>query len=537
MMRGRVQDQWDGSADYIFDDQQPWVPIQRTRGNCSAHSSSLRYLFSTVCFVDETEQTRSFYVCEIFSTPSPIPQSPHQSLLSQSPYRPQSGSSLPEPSNQATEISADTFSPPAFTRGVLPDSLALWSRSPLDFDSGPQLLPESPATSLGDAPKLFDEQEALLLRHYISALGWALDICDPHHHFSDVVPELATRSALLLNATLAASAHHLSRTSGFDPLVADIYHERCVELLIPLLNNLPTVPDEVIAATVLLRLFEQMSSGITGSDCERHLSGTSAFMNLESTCATAGGVRQASFWLFLRQALDVALSHQRPLKLNLEAYAVTINLDAPADDWTWANRIVWITAEAAAFLFGQEKSQAKYEELRIKADAWWQRKPQSFRPLYIARGAVFPEIFYTRPWHGKKQFSYPKGFLFVYLMTLAALAMQYYHTAMILLTIADTGRLKIGVGHRESRRMLQAEVADHASMLFGMCTGDDMQARLGACHVVSVCAPYITGRAQQEEIIRMLSRIERENAWPTRAIAFGAMDEWEWTDQDRRIFG
>ena len=114
--------------------------------------------------------------------------------------------------------------------------------------------------------------------------------------------------------------------------------------------------------------------------------------------------------------------------------------------------------------------------------------------------------------------------------------MQYYHTAMILLTIADTSRVKVGVGHRESRKLLQAEILHHASHLFGICTtGDNIQSRLGACHVVSVCAPWISDRAQQQGIIKMLSQYERDNAWPTRAIALDAMDEWEWEHEDRHF--
>ena len=265
-----------------------------------------------------------------------------------------------------------------------------------------QAPPTSPGFPFDEVGRVSDVKEAFLLRHFIS-LGQIMDVCDPHNHFGSVVPELATRSGLLLNAVLAASALHLSRTTGYDPMVAEMYHERCVELLIPLLDDPSRVADEVVAATVLLRFFEQVSSAITGSDCERHLSGTSAFMNSESTCATAGGLRQASFWIFIRQDLDVALGHQRPLKLNLEAYSVEIDMDTPSDDWGWANCMVWITAETVAFTFGWEKSRMKYEELKHRTEAWWQRKPDSFRPLYIGHeGAAFPTAWYMGPLYGKQ---------------------------------------------------------------------------------------------------------------------------------------
>jgi hypothetical protein len=174
-----------------------------------------------------------------------------------------------------------------------------------------------------------------------------------------------------------------------------------VELLIPILDD-SFAPDEVVAATVLLRFYEQMSSAVIGYDQEAHLSGASAFINSESTCVAAGGLREASFWLFLRQDIDVALSQQRLPKLNLDAFSAGLNLQGAACDHTWANRIVWITAEVLRFLFGPQRSQDKLNELVQKTESWMYNKPTSFRPLYVSKErGVFPEIYYTRPWHGE----------------------------------------------------------------------------------------------------------------------------------------
>ncbi|RHZ68021.1 hypothetical protein CDV55_107618 [Aspergillus turcosus] len=460
-----------GHAEFLFQDWQTWMPVRGQQ-------------FS---FVDETSETHAWYTDD------------YDTILS--------------PSEDLQEA---TPTPRQFEEGnPFLDSSPIVLRTPSELQSPTRILHNYFSTLPIEQPKLLDTQEAFLLRHYITTFGGSLDICDPQRHFSSVVPDLATRSPVLLNAALAASAHHLSRVTDYDPLVADMYHERCVELLIPMLGELSSVPDEVIAATVLLRLYEQMSSAITGLDSERHLSGTGALMDSESSCATAGGIRQASFWIFLRQAIDVALNHQRPLKFNLEAYAGQMDLSVLWDDWAWANRMVWITAEVVAYVFARDNCQARLEELRTKIDTWWEQKPDSFGPLHVAPGAVFPEIYFVRPWH--------------------AIGMQYYYTAMILLLVADSSRLKLGVGYRESRQALEAEVAAHFSVLLGISTnGDDIQGRLGACHVVSVCAPWITDRMHQEATVRILRRLERENAWPTRAIALAAMEEWQWDAEDRQ---
>lgn len=390
----------------------------------------------SVSFVDETDEICSWYRSVPASPPpalvpdSPPPVPAHSPLLGAVPqiYSPNHFVGTPVPRSYSfTSIRPHSLSSPHShvrtplhdpgTDNPLSPHRSLHEGLPLRDAAQPLVTPTleniqetpyevdvshtSPGSTSDEACKLSDPQEAFLLHHYVRSRSRLLDICDPYNHFGRTVPELATKSPLLLNAALAVSAQHLLHTAGYDPLVAEMYHERCVELLIPLLDDLSTVSDAVVAATVLLRNYEQMSSAITGFDCERHLTGTSAFMNSESTCASVGGLRQASFWIFIRQDLDVALSQQRPLRLNLNAYSVEMDLDMPIDDWGWANRIVWLTAEVVAFSFGWEKSRMKYEELKLKTQSWWQRRPESFRPLYIGYGPVFPTIYYSQPWHGK----------------------------------------------------------------------------------------------------------------------------------------
>jgi hypothetical protein len=54
------------------------------------------------------------------------------------------------------------------------------------------------------------------------------------------------------------SARHLSRTASFDPFVSDHYFQLCLEKLIPALNDHEvTMDDDLLAATVILRLLEE----------------------------------------------------------------------------------------------------------------------------------------------------------------------------------------------------------------------------------------------------------------------------------------
>lgn len=66
---------------------------------------------------------------------------------------------------------------------------------------------------------------------------------------------------ILLYATLTLSAMHLNRLSRYDIAEADCYHEKCIELLLPILNDKNAIMDgAVLASSVLLRFYEEISS-------------------------------------------------------------------------------------------------------------------------------------------------------------------------------------------------------------------------------------------------------------------------------------
>lgn len=87
---------------------------------------------------------------------------------------------------------------------------------------------------------------------------------DNTRHFGMHVVQRAKTNSTLMNAILALSARQLSRTSDFDPYVADAYYQRCFETLIPALNDSIAIRDELLlAATIILRLMEEMNSKST----------------------------------------------------------------------------------------------------------------------------------------------------------------------------------------------------------------------------------------------------------------------------------
>lgn len=257
---------------------------------------------------------------------------------------------------------------------------------------------------------------------------WQLDVCDVSRTFEILVADLAIEQPLVLNALLAFSARHLSRVSDYDPTVADGYHEKSVQLLIPQLDKdlrsgIASADELLLVATIFLRLYEQMNAPDARVDFQQHLSGSSAFVNAQAhreliqarsgvTGTFLSTLHEASFWSFLRQDIDMALVNQIPPKVELSLCRVTWESDAT--DCTWAKWMIWIVAETAALCFGDGqrnasspyrlKLQENWERMKAKCGRWWSSKPASFLPLhYKARNTSeqrwFPEIWLSAPWH------------------------------------------------------------------------------------------------------------------------------------------
>ena len=252
-----------------------------------------------------------------------------------------------------------------------------------------------------------DAQEAMLFQYYMESLAGQLDVTDMQRHFAVDVPERALFCPVLLEALLAFSARHLSRTSDFDSAVADHHHQACVRLMIPMLDQKKLVADETLfAATVILRAFEETTESTMGSEPERHLTGTAVFANAQLDFQTWGGLGHNAFWIYVRQCIYMSLLTQTQLKVDLEGWEQRLSFNLgfeETNDCTWAQRMIWIVAEIVSGCFG--KNVLDWDDLKAKVDKWELRRPKSFDPiLYRPRdlGAkrYYPEIRLGHPWHG-----------------------------------------------------------------------------------------------------------------------------------------
>ncbi|KAG5657984.1 hypothetical protein KAF25_006935 [Fusarium avenaceum] len=247
---------------------------------------------------------------------------------------------------------------------------------------------------------LIESHEVRLMQYYLTYMCTWFDLCDSRRHFANVVPPRAANCPTLLSAIFALSSRHLSLNAQFDPYASDRYHQACLKHLTTISNDSSALNDDnLLAATILLRTLEELDVPLIGTDHEGHLLGIQLFMNTYDSRVTPSSLRLASFWIGMRQEVTMSFASQRPVKIKLDHEFIDRSL-LPADDDTWANRIVVHSAEVINYCFGSSgPNRVHYQELVDYDQAWLRARPVSWLPIAYSApdkslDEVFPHIIY-----------------------------------------------------------------------------------------------------------------------------------------------
>ncbi|KAI0114452.1 hypothetical protein GGR51DRAFT_577463 [Nemania sp. FL0031] len=365
---------------------------------------------------------------------------------------------------------------------------------------------------------LKDRTEAILFRHYIQKIAVCLDCCDSLQHFELVVPERASTCHTLLNAILAIAARHLSHTTDFDPLASNRYHDECLKYLIPMMNHSSAVADEnLFAATIILRMLEEMDGSLTGQDNYSHLLGIHAFVNAGDQYMVPGSLSAASFWVGLRQEIYIAILTQQRVKLNLDDCIVDRSLE-PAEDYTWSNRAIILLADILNSCFGDIPLTARrWNALNDAAESWTRARPPSFNPFFYREGTgpgAFPEI-----WHGS---------------SCHILGIQHHLLAQLFLVQFDPSIPRVGTNRRAAMLKMTQRIEALMRELCGLGISNQWTppAMFTACIGIAMFGDHFSERSDQEALAEFLKKTETAHARPTAAIQQQLMKAWGWPDAD-----
>lgn len=182
-----------------------------------------------------------------------------------------------------------------------------------------------------------------------------------------------------------------------EEIEANMYHSRCLELLIPALScSKDTYDDNLLVTIVLLRLYEELDNR---RDTKYHVMGSSRLINTIHTFSSSGGLAEAASWLFLRQAIYVCLVQKEPWQLQLENYKHSQAFQF-LDDASYANVMIFLFARILQLISrwqGEALEWQEWKSLEESVSNWKKSLPSSFMPLKCKDASLtdaqpFPEL-------------------------------------------------------------------------------------------------------------------------------------------------
>jgi hypothetical protein len=189
----------------------------------------------------------------------------------------------------------------------------------------------------------------------------------------------------------------------------------------------------------------------TGSDAGQHLAGSSAILRASQgnhyVDPSAPTLREAAFWVYVRQCLYTATVNQQPpdidFSLQLHPKPSSMQDSHPLArlrlDTAWANQMTWITALIVSFCFeaetpGEQNDKlARWHELWDAVQAWAKDRPKGFDPIWhgvAGDDSCFPQVYFTADWHGTLWSSLIYGPSLIHWV---AVAFGLYHFSCIML--------------------------------------------------------------------------------------------------------
>nr|KAK5444809.1 hypothetical protein LTR18_004514 [Exophiala xenobiotica] len=223
-------------------------------------------------------------------------------------------------------------------------------------------------------------------------------------------------SPTLLHAVMSVAARHMGNTEA-----AEEAHQACVKLLVEQLTSGTVADDDaLLCAIVILRVFEQLNVMVTGSDQEQHLTGCSALIRASQPSSidpSSPTLRQAAFWVYVKQCLYNACVNQQPpnvdRSLTLLPPPVIVESDTLSQlraETAWANTMVWMCSTVLHFCFGTGTTDpiarlGEWKKLTEALENWKTNRSATFDPVWHGeadKGSSnpFPQYFFTADWHG-----------------------------------------------------------------------------------------------------------------------------------------
>ena len=309
-------------------------------------------------------------------------------------------------------------------------------------------------------------------------------------------------------------------------------------------NEAHTRDEDLLAATVIIRFYEELAELINGKLQDQLTRPFQLFVAAQARPdlfqlpfehydfripGAFAGVRHiaepylksyqhSSFRIALRQECQRALLSRENVQLPLESWKLLEGFDE-TEDCVWTDRLLYHYARVLQFCFSNDHTgpqrSTRWQELKVFQERWEEARPLSFSPYHQTRpdrdkGEIFPMIWYVHE--------------------VNAAGMIYFHLARLLLTVYDPHVHRIGPGSAAAQRKVSEDVRDIVVQLCGiaMSTVTTQPVLVQAYNTVAMFGEHFTDRKEQEALLGVLVELERAHAWPVSKEADALRKEWQW---------
>ncbi|OQO09325.1 hypothetical protein B0A48_04723 [Cryoendolithus antarcticus] len=372
-------------------------------------------------------------------------------------------------------------------------------------------------------------EETLFMQVFVEEVGLWMDSMDALKHFSRLLPFHSLSEPMLLNAFLACGARHLTLVNpAYSEEKALHYYDTATTYLLKNLQD-PN-RDTVICATtaVILNVYEVMSE--RALQRMNHIAGARALIKECGWNARATGIGAACFWLNVGLEVLSCLHFNWQVAWDPDDWFIDMDLSREMHNGreeVWTHRMLYIVAKVCNFRAtvprnadknsrdNQIRTQQRYEEwMRLKgmADAWNENIPRTMHPMAYVFGyqtsnkSCFPEV-----WLIKRT---------------SIVARLFYHTAMLLLAQVNP-YMSVEAG---------GEMTDlqnrHAQMICGITAHvKDRGVASVAIRSLAHAGEVIKDRREQEEILTIFEKINKETGWRIGFVYKELKERWGWQEE------
>ncbi|KAI1748435.1 hypothetical protein F4782DRAFT_542834 [Xylaria castorea] len=410
--------------------------------------------------------------------------------------------------------------PPSAARGVRPSHVGIGG------DLGNNVM-APPNDRTGEREYLNSPEELHFMQVFVSEVGLWMDSLDKDKHFSRLIPYHALKCPMLLNALLACGVKHLTLTQQYSDEKALFYYDTATTQLLRSLQNPDRNTAECAATAVVLNVYEIMSEKPTQR--MSHIAGARALIRECGWNARSMGLGAACFWLNVGMELLSCLAFNWQTAWDPETWGVNMDFDTEkhaGSEEIWVHRIFYIVAKIANFRASiprfQEPSphdeqlrvqtrMAEWNRLKALCDEWDNACPRPMHPL----GYVYP----SQQQRGPTKSLFPNVWL---IKRAAVVGRLYYHMALCILAQVNPSASK---GSEDSRTTQQ----HHAHQVCGIVAHNkDRGVASVSIRSLALVSEVLTDRAEQQEVVTILERIDRETGWKLADVIAGLKRRWGW---------